>query len=363
MPCPVKFSEESEYAVNIREFHEKREQQQLAGWAALSVDSKGRRVPEPSCGIRTDYQRDRDRILYSKAFRRLMHKAQVFISPEGDHFRTRLTHTLDVAQISRSIARALRLNEDLAEAIALGHDLGHAPFGHTGEAALDEMMNRYASGEGFRHNEQSLRVVEFLENGGKGLNLTWEVRDGILKHTKGRSGLAAGEEESALLPATAEGRIVRIADRFAYINHDIDDAFRAGILCAEDLPSHIVSIMGSSISDRIGAMVTDVIETSLVNCSISMSSSMAKMVEDLKEFMFERVYTDPIAKAEEGKAKRLVQSLFVHYMENPSRLSESPLRESDGLARRVCDYIAGMSDRYAISSYEEIFVPKVLDLQ
>lgn len=353
----------------IREMQEERESEILSLLASLSMNTLGRLRKEQKCAIRTEYQRDRDRILYSKAFRRLKHKTQVFISPEGDHYRTRLTHTLEVSQISRSIARALRLNEDLTEAISLGHDIGHAPFGHAGEYILDELLRKYDPSERFRHFEQSLRVVDFLEEG-KGLNLTIEVRDGIVKHSKGRKSLvdtltmgSAGEDA----PITQEGNLVRIADRLAYINHDIDDALRAGLITFDMLPRTAVRALGTRTSERIGKMIIDVIKTSMDLGRIAMSTRMARLVEQLKEFMFKHVYIDSKPKEEEVKAKRLITQLFFYYMENPDRI---PINH-DGLdmekpgirARYVCDHIAGMTDRFAVSMFNDIFVPKVWVLQ
>lgn len=348
--------------MNIREMMEKREAEQLAPWAQLSINSKGRKYPEKKCEIRTDFQRDRDRILYSKAFRRLKHKTQVFIAPENDYLRTRLTHTLEVAQISRSIARALKLNEDLTEAIALGHDLGHAPFGHAGEAALDQLMRRYSNGERFRHNEQSLRVVEYLE-GEHGLNLTYEVKDGILKHTKGRSDLTNEAIECEFYPVTAEGAVVRLADRMAYVNHDMDDALRAKFIHPEELPSEAVAIIGTTTSERIGSMVTDVIENSLKENRVVMSSRMCDTLNLLKEFLFQKVYSNAcIAKLEEVKAKRLIEGLFEFYIQNPEKLPKNISSPDASQERKICDYIAGMSDSFAIKIYNDIFIPKFLEI-
>jgi dGTPase len=355
--------------LTIRERQEEREIEILSPIAALSIHCRGRLKPEEKCSIRTDYQRDRDRILYSKAFRRLKHKTQVFISPEGDHFRTRLTHTLEVSQISRSIARALRLNEDLTEAIALGHDIGHAPFGHAGELVLDKLIHQYDPRSRFRHNEQSLRVVDFLEEG-KGLNLTIEVRDGIVKHSKGRRSLLLSLNPSSLgrdRPVTQEGELVRIADRLAYINHDIDDAIRANIITFEDVPKDAIRVIGTRISERIGTMVVDVVETSLREGRVTMSPRIARVVDTLKDFMFTRVYIGSPAKVEEEKAKRMLEHLFDYFMEHPytlpASLQQRPCTTVKERARCVCDYIAGMSDRFAISLYTTIFVPRVWVLQ
>jgi dGTPase len=356
-------------ACTIRERQEDWEQKILSPMAALSANSRGRLRPEEKCVIRTDYQRDRDRILYSKAFRRLKHKTQVFLSPEGDHFRTRLTHTLEVSQISRSIARALRLNEDLTEAISLGHDLGHAPFGHAGELALDELIRSYDSKARYCHYEQSLRVVDLLEEG-KGLNLTYEVRDGILKHSKGRKDISSSSSRSRSksdTPMTQEGELVRIADRMAYINHDIDDALRARIITFNDIPGECLDVIGTKISERIGTMVIDVIETSLKAGRIAMSPTISHVVDTLKDFMFRNVYVDSPAKGEEIKAKRMIGHLFHYFIEHPDELPPHPCTpDLDNIkqrARAVCDHIAGMTDRYATSVYSDLFIPKVWALQ
>ncbi|MGI9860835.1 deoxyguanosinetriphosphate triphosphohydrolase [Moorella naiadis] len=321
----------------LREEAEKKEEILLSPLASLSSRTRGRRQPEEPCPIRTEYQRDRDRIIHCKAFRRLKHKTQVFISPSGDHYRTRLTHTLEVAQISRTIARALRLNEDLTEAIALGHDLGHTPFGHSGEEALNEVVPG-----GFKHNLQSLRVVEILE-GGTGLNLTWEVRDGIAHHT--------GPEN----PQTLEGRIIRFADRIAYINHDIDDALRAGIIDQKELPESCLRVLGDSHRQRIDTMVTDMIYYSWQKGEIAMSPEVQQATDTLRSFLFAKVYIGSRAKTEEGKAKKLLQQLYHYYIEHPEELP--PARCGDDLARRACDYIAGMTDSYALLLYNRLFVP------
>ncbi len=320
-----------------REQLEKREAEELSPFAALSRNSKGRVEWEERCQVRTEFQRDRDRILHSKAFRRLKHKTQVFIAPEGDHFRTRLTHTLEVAQIARTICRALRLNEDLAEAIALGHDLGHTPFGHAGEEALDDVYPG-----GFRHNHQSLRVVEKLE-GGKGLNLTEEVRDGILHHTGPGT------------PFTLEGQVVKIADRVAYINHDIDDAVRAGIITEEDLPAESLKVLGYNHRQRINTMVLDLIQTNQGASAITMTPAVQKATNDLREFLFARVYIGSRAKTEESKAKRMLKELYRHFAEGNGAPAGMEERE---VWRWACDYIAGMTDNYAIRLYRELFVPK-----
>ncbi|HHY95102.1 MAG TPA: deoxyguanosinetriphosphate triphosphohydrolase [Firmicutes bacterium] len=326
----------------IREATEAWEDSFLSPRGVRSARSRGRLREEEPCPVRTAFQRDRDRIIHSKAFRRLKHKTQVFITPEGDHYRTRLTHTLEVAQIARTIARALRLNEDLTEAIALGHDLGHTPFGHAGEAVLQEVHPG-----GFRHHEQSLRVVDVLENGGKGLNLTWEVRDGILCHVPERS------------PATLEGQVVQLADRVAFLNHDIDDAIRGGVLAAEDIPAECREVLGTTHSGRISLMVRDIIATSWGKEYIGMSPPVAHATDTLYEFMFERVYTDEkTAKREEAKARRLLAALYQHYLQHPQDLygGFGP-PEGESLHQAVCDYVAGMTDRYAIAQYRSVFLP------
>ncbi len=322
----------------IREQSEKWEKEHLSEFAAKSQLTRGRQKPEQECEVRTCYQRDRDRIIHSKAFRRLKLKTQVFIAPEGDHFRTRLTHTLEVAQIARTVARALRLNEDLTEAIALGHDLGHTPFGHAGERALDEVMVG-----GFRHNYQSLRVVERIEKG-KGLNLTWEVRDGILQHT--------GPTE----PATLEGQVVKICDRIAYINHDIDDAIRGEIITKEDLPLACLKALGYRHSQRINTMVKDLIQSSLGQPMIKMSPETAEAMDELRDFLFKQVYFGTRVKSEENKAKGMLKTLYYYYLDHDEELP-GEYDFGDELCVQVCDYVAGMTDRYAISQFTKIFVP------
>ncbi|MFH1452968.1 MAG: deoxyguanosinetriphosphate triphosphohydrolase [Armatimonadota bacterium] len=337
----------------------------LSPLAAKASYSKGRLHPDDKCDVRTDFQRDRDRIIYCKSFRRLKHKTQVFIKPEGDHYRTRLTHTLEVAQISRTIARALNLNEDLTEAIALGHDIGHSPFGHAGEAALDEVINEFDKKAHFYHSEQSLRVVDLLEKEHRGLNLTNEVRDGILKHSKGRFGTLfhQGNEEN-VKHMTLESEIVRISDRVAYINHDIDDAIRAGIIKEEHLPKECCSLLGKSISQRINSMVKDIIRNSFDKNHIIMGEDVAQATEKLKEFMFEKVYMNSLAKTDEDKAREVVKMLFYYYMDNTDKLPKEAVHPSLNLnnkkdaARAVCDFISGMSDRYAINMFENIIMPK-----
>lgn len=330
--------------MTVREELERLEHRRLNPLAAFSDRSTGRPRPEPEReeDVRTCYQRDTDRIVHSKAFRRLMHKTQVFLNPEGDHYRTRMTHTLEVTRIAKTVTRALGLNEDLAEAIAMGHDLGHTPFGHAGEAALTECWGRP-----FRHNEQSLRVVDILEKDGQGLNLCNEVREGIVGHT------------GPVIPKTLEGQIVRRADQIAYVNHDIDDAIRAGILTAEDIPRDIAAILGENQRDRINTLVCDMIFTSREAGSICMTQEIQKALADLRSFMFARVYHNPVAKGEESKAKDMLQMLFRFYVDHPEQLPGDfqPQLSFDGLGRTVCDYIAGMTDNYAIEKFNEIFVP------
>ena len=328
---------------NPRQYYERLEAETLSPYAMLSKNTRGRETQIEPCQIRTEFIRDRDRILHSKSFRRLKHKTQVFLSPQGDHYRTRLTHTLEVSQIARTISRALRLNEDLTEAIALGHDLGHTPFGHSGEDVLDELLPG-----GFEHNVQSLRVVEKLENDGAGLNLTFEVRDGILHHKKNGT------------PATLEGSVVSLADRIAYINHDIDDAMRAGVLQESDLPQECVRVLGNLHGKRINTMILDVVEQSFGKPVVRMSEEVYAQFDALREFMFERVYRNPIAKSEEEKAKRMIRELFSYYLEHIELLTGEYAKylEEDGKERAVADYIAGMTDNYAVSEYIRIFVPK-----
>lgn len=325
----------------IRERYEELERNTLSEYASLSSKSRGRQRTEEKCTVRTDFARDRDRILHSKAFRRLMHKTQVFISPEGDHYRTRLTHTFEVSQIARTIARSLRLNEDLTEAIALGHDLGHTPFGHTGEDVLDSLMEG-----GFRHAEQSLRVVELLEQG-KGLNLTWEVRDGIRNHT------------SSGTPGTLEGKIVQFSDRIAYINHDIDDALRSGILSFNDLPKKSIKVLGEKHSERIDTMIKDIINESYEKADIKMSPGIARAMGELRNFMFNKVYIGSSAKLEESKAQEMLKLLFYYYCRHPRAMPQEFVDRADeeGTERAVCDYIAGMTDSFAVHRFQEHFMP------
>lgn len=357
-----------------RERQEQWELDYLAEWAAKAALSRGRERPEPPDPVRTAFQRDRDRVLHSKAFRRLKHKTQVFIDPEEDHFRTRLTHTLEVTQIARTIARALRLNEDLTEAIALAHDLGHPPFGHAGEEALDSVYREFVPEAGFRHYEQSLRVVETLERPTSetylpddpvnktvpgGLNLTWEVRNGIAHHSKGRADLSDTTRERA---STLEGKVMRIADRVAYINHDIDDAIRAGVLKPSELPREQMELLGHSHSERIARMVIDIVETSQGRPVVQMSPAIQEATDFLKEFLFERVYWNAATGNQDlRKAQHVLHALFRLYMEQPEKmqgnlaLRDLPLEER---AQYVCDYIAGMTDRYAVACFDRHFVPK-----
>ncbi len=330
--------------MNIREELEYQEHRRLNPLAAFSDQSKGRPVPyQPKENdVRTCYQRDGDRIVHCKAFRRLMHKTQVFLRPEGDHYRTRMTHTLEVSRIGRTITRALALNEDLAEAIALGHDLGHTPFGHAGEDALTACL-----GQPFRHNEQSLRVVDVLENNGAGLNLSHEVRLGILGHS------------GSYIPETLEGRVIRWADRIAYVNHDIDDAVRAGILTNSDIPASVSEVLGYTHGERIDTLVCDMILASREAGDIIFTPQVDRALDTLRDFLFERVYRNPVAKGEERKAKDMIKRLYDHYYTNPQALPEDfqPQMSFDGLERTVCDYIAGMTDKYAVDKFTEIFTP------
>ena len=329
--------------VTIREQLEEREKQYLSPYAVLSRNSRGRMCEEVQCDIRPVFQRDRDRILHCKAFRRLRQKTQVFLLAKGDHYRTRLTHTLEVSQNARTIAKALRLNEDLVEAIALGHDLGHTPFGHAGEKALNQVYQ-------FSHNQQSLRVVDHLEKQGKGLNLTWEVRDGILNH------------KTAGCPHTLEGKIVRLSDKIAYINHDMDDAMRGGILTEQDVPAEIRGVLGTSGKARLNHIVHDVITNSMDKPEIIMSPDVEKAMADLRKFMFEHVYLNPKAKGEEEKAVHMIQQLFEFYMKHlellPGQFHDAIVCSDDPQEQIVCDYIAGMTDNYAVKKFEEYFIPE-----
>ena len=330
--------------MSVREELERQEHRKLNPLAAFSDQSRGRPFGDKyrEEDVRTCYQRDIDRIVHSKAFRRLMHKTQVFLRPEGDHYRTRMTHTLEVARIASTITRALGLNEDLAEAIAMGHDLGHTPFGHAGEVALTRCL-----GKPFRHNEQSLRVVDVLENDGQGLNLTYEVRNGILCHT--------GDP----WPETLEGMVVRRSDQIAYVNHDIDDAIRAGILSNEDIPHAISDVLGRNHSQRINTLVTDAIFTSREAGTVMLSPAVDNALKNLRSFMFERVYRNPVAKGEEARAQDMLQRMFEYYVANPEAMPEDfhPQLSFEGLERTVCDYIAGMTDNYAVDKFTEIFIP------
>lgn len=331
--------------MNIRESMEALEEQYFSPYASFSAKTRGRERKEPLCDIRPEYQRDRDRILHCKSFRRLKHKTQVFLAPEGDHYRTRLTHTLEVSQIARTIAKALRLNESLTEAIALGHDLGHTPFGHSGEAILNQICE-----DGFAHYRQSVRVVEVLEKEGEGLNLTWEVRDGILNHRTAGS------------PSTLEGAIVRLSDKIAYINHDIDDAIRARMFKEEQLPFIYTDILGHSVRERLNTLIHDMIANSMDKPQIAMSPGMEEAMRGLRRWMFENVYRNEIPKAEEGKAQQMLASLYEYYLKHIDRLPAEYLRlmekRGEKKTRVVCDYIAGMSDIYAIDQFEALFVPK-----
>ena len=331
--------------MTIREQLELREMDYLSPYATKSKESLGRKREEPECDLRPVFQRDRDRILHSKSFRRLKQKTQVFLLPKGDHYRTRLTHTLEVSQNARTIAKALRLNEDLVEAISLGHDLGHTPFGHAGERALNEVCPN-----GFKHNEQSVRVVEFLEKEGRGLNLTKEVLDGILTHQ------TAGD------PMTLEGQVVRLSDKIAYVNHDIDDAIRGGILSEADIPPKFRKILGNSTKERLNTITHDVIINSMDQPKVQMSEEVGEAMKGLRRFMFENVYRNPVAKQEENKAIDMVKNLYNYYMEHFEKLPGEYLRimqlNGDSKEQAICDYIAGMTDNYAVKVFQEIFVPE-----
>ena len=327
-----------------RERREEQERRFLSPYACLAADSKGRERPVEPCPVRTCFQRDIDRIIHSKAFRRLMHKTQVFLQPEGDHYRTRMTHTIEVSRIARTIARGLRLNEDLAEAAAYGHDLGHTPFGHAGERVLNEILPG-----GFAHNEQSLRVVDRLEKEGEGLNLTYEVRRGILCHT--------GPDRAE----TLEGQLLRLADKIAYINHDIDDAIRAKMFEEKDLPVCYTDVLGHSVRERLNIMIHDIILNSLDKPGIFMSEGMEEAMMGLRQWMFDHVYKNEIPKAEEGRAQQMLSQLYFYYMDHVDELPQEYLNFLDAgekVSRVVCDYIAGMSDIYAIDQFEKLFVPK-----
>ncbi len=329
--------------MTVREQLEELERTTLAPYACLSAQSRGRERPVEPCQVRTCFQRDVDRIVHCKAFRRLKHKTQVFLQPEGDHYRTRMTHTLEVMRIARTIARGLRLNEDLAEAIAFGHDLGHTPFGHAGERILNQIMPG-----GFRHYEQSLRVVERLENGGEGLNLCWEVRDGILRHTVDP------------LAATLEGQTVRLADHIAYINHDIDDAIRGGIIFQMDIPLELQQELGFSHGERINTLTVDAITASADGQSVRLSPKRKEALDRLREFMFGSVYHNPVAKGEESRAQGMLEQLFGYYIEHLDKLPDDyyAIAQAEGPQRAVCDYIAGMTDKFAVDQYSDAFIPK-----
>jgi len=339
---------------DIKKFWEAKEEEALSSFATLSTRSRGREREEPECELRNCFQRDRDRIIHSKSFRRLKHKSQVFLSPEGDHYRTRLTHTLEVAQIARTVARALRLQEDLVEAISLGHDLGHTPFGHAGEDALNEVLQP----QGFRHNEQSLRVVDFLEKDGKGLNLTWEVRDGIVKHSKTLAQeLVFSPEE---LPSTLEGQVVRWADVVAYVNHDIDDALRGKIITEDELPACALQVLGNTHRERIDRMVKDLVLNSFDQPVVEMSEEVREATEILRRFLFDRVYLSEEQRAERDKAQRLVKELYCFFVQNPDILEKEYKLYQKGvsaLEQSVCDFISGMTDRYALYIYQKYFIP------
>lgn len=330
--------------MTIREQIQEMEKERLSSYATLSANSKGRDREEPECDLRPVFQRDRDRILHCKAFRRLKNKTQVFLTPKGDHYRTRLSHTLEVSQNARTIGRALRLNEDLVEAIALGHDLGHTPFGHAGERLLNSIYEG-----GFRHNEQSVRIVEKLEKDGKGLNLTWEVRDGILNHQTGR------------MPNTLEGKIVRFSDKIAYVNSDFDDAIRAQLLCEEDIPLEIRKMLGFSTKERLNSLIHDIIINSMDKDDIMMSGECAQALKELRQFMFTNVYLNPIAKGEEIKAEQMLGQLYNYYMDHVELLPPKFLKMMDAgeeKGRVVCDFISGMTDQFAINRFSEFYLPE-----
>lgn len=332
----------------IRERYEQIEHRMYRPCAAFSDETRGRDVPEEKCDMRTEYQRDRDRIIHCKSFRRMKHKTQVFLAPSGDHYRTRLTHTLEVSQIARSIARALMVNEDLTEAIALGHDLGHTPFGHSGERALSKLASKP-----FCHNEQSVRVVEKLEKNGRGLNLTWEVRDGILNHKTSGS------------PSTIEGEIVRVSDKIAYVNHDIDDGIRAGLLTEDTLPHECTDLLGHCTRDRIDTLIHAIVDYSENREHIGMAEDYGTALRRLREFMFMDLYTNPIAKGEEKKAEKVISMLFEEYMEHTDSLPEeyvNMIANGENPEIVVCDYIAGMTDNYAVAVAKNLFVPRAWEV-
>ena len=334
--------------MNIRESMEQRELELLSPYAAHSLHSRGRERQEEECDVRTVYQRDRDRILHSKAFRRMKDKTQVFLAPQGDHYRTRLTHTLEVSQIARTIAKALRLNEDLVEAIALGHDLGHTPFGHAGERALNEV-----DPDGFAHYKQSVRVAQVLEKNGEGLNLTWEVRDGILNHrTSGN-------------PSTLEGKVVRLSDKIAYIHHDMDDAQRAGIITEDDIPITLRMLLGYTTRERLNTIVHNIIEIIYEQDTIKMSDEIFEAMMTLRAIMFEQVYENPVAKKEEDKAVKMLTELYEYYVEHPESMSaeyREMIRRGENKTRTVCDYLSGMTDQYSMEKFREIYIPKAWEV-
>jgi len=336
--------------MTIREQTQQFERETLSAFAAKSADSRGRARPEPECDIRTPFQRDRDRILHSKAFRRLKGKTQVFLSPEGDHYRTRLTHSLEVAQISRTVARALRLNEDLVEAVALGHDLGHPPFGHAGESILAKL-----NPGGFHHSRQSLRVVETLEYGGKGLNLTEEVRDGIRRHSKGLGKLADAREKNP--SSTLESEVVRLCDSVAYANHDVDDAIRAGLITAAQIPKQVNDTLGPRFSARINTIVHDIVHASTGKPEVRLSPHVETGLETLRSFLVERVYQAPLLNELFGRARKVLESLWGYYLDHPDEIPDDGAAEAP-LEQRVCDYIAGMTDRYALAQFQKRLVPQ-----
>ena len=340
--------------MTIREDLERRERDTLAPQAAKSAASRGRLRPEAEDDVRPAFQRDRDRIIHCKAFRRLKHKTQVFFAPTGDHYRTRLTHTLEVSQIARTIAKVLRLHEELTEAIALGHDLGHTPFGHAGERVIDRLMPG-----GFNHYEQSLRIIDLLENERRGLNLTWEVRDGIAKHSKGKSGSPVGMPD-ALRASTLEGQIMRVADLIAYVNHDIDDAVRAGLLRAEDVPGDLVRALGSTSSARIATLVKDVVAETVAGglSEIRMSGPVLDAVLKLRGFLFDAVYENTTATAEFRKATDILSGLWHKVRERPDEFLDRRTIDEEGLDAAARDFVAGMTDRYAVRLFEQLFIPK-----
>ena len=341
-------------SASIREQLEQREREILAPHASKSADSKGRARKETEDAIRPAFQRDRDRIIHTKAFRRLKHKTQVFFAPTGDHYRTRLTHTLEVAQIARTIAKVLRLHEELTEAIALGHDLGHTPFGHAGERVLSSLVPG-----GFNHYEQSLRIVDVLENNRDGLNLTWEVRDGIARHSKGKHGMPVGAPPEHRA-STIEGQVARVADIVAYVNHDIDDSVRAGILNESDLPKDAVKLLGHSHSERIGRLVTDVVHQTIDGgmTEIRMSEPVLNALVDLRSYLFEAVYENQVATAEFGKAAGILGGLWEKVQQRPEEFLDLRTVEAEGVDAAAQDFLAGMTDRYAVRLYEQLFIPK-----